>query len=167
VALADADSSRVFWARDVGDAVQALEWSRGGELLLVRRARSLVVLGFGGRVRHAFLEQSGAAPVTAAAWAPSGRSFAFAQKAGRGSSLWVIPRLAPDAAAARRVFRGAGDFSYLAWSPDGRWLLVGWRDADQWLFIRSARVRRIEAVSRIAAQFDSARFPTVAGWCCG
>jgi Tol biopolymer transport system component len=125
-----------------------------------------VVLGAGGRVRQAFLERSGAAPVLGAAWSPSGRSIAFVQKAQRRSVLWVIPQLRPDGSTARRVFSGVGDFSDLAWSPDGRWLLVGWRDADQWVFIRSARVRRLEAVSRIAQQFESTRFPHVAGWCC-
>ncbi len=64
----------------------------------------------------------------------------------------------------RTVFTAAGRVAELAWSPDGRWLLVAWPEADQWIFIR-ARGEKIEAVSRIAAQFGGA-FPEVAGWCC-
>ena len=100
-------------------------------------------------------------------FSPNGRSLAFVQRTAGRSFLWVVPRLAPDASAARRVFSGVGSFTDLEWSPDGRWLLVGWRDADQWVFIRSARVRKIEAVSGIRSQFDSTRFPSVSGWCCG
>jgi hypothetical protein len=71
-----------------------------------------------------------------------------------------------------RERRGApvtGGFAGLQWSPDGRWLLVAWRDADQWLFVHGDRV---VAVSNIARAFaPSGRvpvaFPTLGGWCCG
>jgi hypothetical protein len=58
-------------------------------------------------------------------------------------------------------------FGGLAWSPDGRWLLVDWRSADQWVFIRSAAVRRID-VRNIGNTFDSGpeHYATLAGWCC-
>jgi WD40 domain-containing protein len=65
-----------------------------------------------------------------------------------------------------RVFAGSGHFTDLAWSPNGRWLLVAWKEANQWVFIRSARVQTIRAVSGIKSQFDSRTFPTIAGWCC-
>ena len=67
----------------------------------------------------------------------------------------------------RVVFSGAGTFAGLAWSPDQRWLLVDWRSADQWIFIRSAAVRRI-AVRNIGNTFDSGpeHYATLAGWCC-
>jgi WD40 repeat protein len=64
----------------------------------------------------------------------------------------------------RTVFTGAGRVAELAWSPDGRWLLVAWPEADQWIFVRASG-RKIEAVSNIARQFGGA-FPEVEGWCC-
>jgi Tol biopolymer transport system component len=165
VAAVEADTGRRLWRpRRAGD-VRGLQWSADGRLLLVRGARSLLVLGPNGRV-HFDLLRGNAAPVLSARFAPGGRSVAFVQQAEGRSSLWVIPRLRPDGSAARRVFSGAGEFSDLDWSPDGRWLLVGWREADQWVFIRSAGVGRLAAVSRIKGQFDSTRFPRVAGWCC-
>jgi hypothetical protein len=164
VTLADAVSGRRLWARRAGD-VRRLRWSDDGELLLVQSTRALRVYGASGALRFDLLGPE-AAPVSAAAIAPSGKSVAFVQQVGLRSELWVVPRLAPDASAARPVFSGAGRFSDVAWSPDGRWLLLAWRDADQWLFVRSAGVRRVEAVSTIAGQFRSRTFPSLEGWCC-
>jgi hypothetical protein len=66
----------------------------------------------------------------------------------------------------RRVFAGSGALASVDWSPNGRWLLVAWEDADQWVFVRVVGARRIAAVSNITAQFRSSRFPRVDGWCC-
>jgi hypothetical protein len=65
----------------------------------------------------------------------------------------------------RRLFAGAGGFTDLAWSPDGRWLLVAWENADQWLFLRTSG-RRVLAVGSIAEQFGGGSFPHLGGWCC-
>ena len=51
-------------------------------------------------------------------------------------------------------------------SPDGRWTVVGWADADQLVFTRLGRPRQIRAVSDVSAQFRSRSFPTLEGWCC-
>jgi hypothetical protein len=88
------------------------------------------------------------------------------------------PRGADCVPTERRVFTGAGRFEDLAWSPDGRWLLVTWPDADQFLFLRlefplrgQLALRKIVAVSGIRQEFDPGGaghgdFPRVAGWCC-
>jgi hypothetical protein len=161
----DADSGRVLWRAPARGPIDALEWSHDGKALLVRGPRSLRVLGTDGRLRLDLLGP-GAAPVVAAALAPNGRSLAFVQRAAGRSTLWIVPRLRPAGRAARKVFAGAGRFTDVAWSPDGSWLLLGWRDADQWLFVRSSGVRRLEAVSSISRQFRGAAFPRLEGWCC-
>jgi hypothetical protein len=51
-------------------------------------------------------------------------------------------------------------------SPDGRWTVVGWADADQLVFTRLGRPRQIRAVSNVSAQFRSRSFPRIEGWCC-
>jgi hypothetical protein len=61
------------------------------------------------------------------------------------------------------VFRGTGVFAQAVPSPNGRWLLVTWPTADQWVFVRPG-TRRIVGVSRISSQFGG--FPRVEGWCC-
>lgn len=64
----------------------------------------------------------------------------------------------------RVVFRGTGVFDQAVQSPDGRWLLVTWPTADQWVFVRPGPPRRIVGASRISVQFGG--FPRVQGWCC-
>jgi hypothetical protein len=64
-------------------------------------------------------------------------------------------------------FSGTGTFTDVVPSPDARWLLVGWRDADQWLFISRRGPRRVRAVAGIADQFDSRSFPSPKGWVAG
>jgi hypothetical protein len=63
------------------------------------------------------------------------------------------------------VFSASGRLERPVWSPDGRWLLVGWPTADQWVFVR-ADGKRIRAVSNVSEQFRSRSFPRVEGWCC-
>ena len=92
---------------------------------------------------------------------PTGTALALLLRRGERSEVAIL-----DRGRFHRVFSGAGRFTGLEWSPDGRWLLVAWKDADQWVFIRSAHVRRIRAVSGISAQFGGGSFPTLAGWCC-
>ena len=158
------DRCELLWRSQALTDVRALEWSRDGSMLLVRGERSLSVLDARGRVRFDLLARQ-AAPVLAAAFSPAGDAVAFVQLAGGRSTLWLVPRLRPDRSAARKLFEGTGAFTGLVWSPDGSRLLVAWREADQWVFVRTAGARRIEAVSRIRAQFGGS-FPRLAGWCC-
>jgi hypothetical protein len=97
--------------------------------------------------------------VSDAAFAPAGHRIALA----RGGEILVLDadRLR---AAPRRFFRVTGRIGQIAWSPNGRWLLVTWPAADQFLFVRSAR--RIRAFSGIARQFGGGAFPRIGGWCC-
>jgi hypothetical protein len=64
----------------------------------------------------------------------------------------------------RVVFRGTGVFDQVVASPDGRWLLVSWPTANQWVFIR-LHPRKIVGVARITQQFG--RDARIGGWCCG
>jgi hypothetical protein len=51
------------------------------------------------------------------------------------------------------------------WSPDGRRLLVAWRDADQWLLLGPGR--RVRPLAGVSGDLGAgAGFPGVAGWCC-
>ncbi|MGH3105159.1 MAG: hypothetical protein ACRDN6_13790 [Gaiellaceae bacterium] len=143
-----------------GEPPIQLAWSPSGRRLLVLSHRSLRVLDSRGRLLRGMAAPPGAVNV-AAAW--RGESFALVRRLERsGESELVLVRRGR----ARRIFAGSGRFTDVVWSPDGRWLVLGWRDADQWLFIRSAGVHEIEAVSAISAQFRSAAFPSLRGWCC-
>lgn len=67
--------------------------------------------------------------------------------------------------AVRRVL-GEARFETPVRSPDGRWLAIGWPEADQLVFIRVAGRQQIRAVSNVSQQFRSGSFPRVEGWCC-
>jgi hypothetical protein len=63
------------------------------------------------------------------------------------------------------VFRTPGHLDGVTSSPDRRWLLVGWPEADQWVFVRTDG-SALRAVAHVSEQFRSHSFPRVAGWCC-
>jgi hypothetical protein len=162
VAVADADASRRLWTRVAQQRPVELEWSARGDALLARGPSSITVFGADGRSRLEPLGP-GAAPLVDASFAPSG-AVAFVQEADTRSSLWVYSKLRPDGTAARRVFASAGVFDRVLWSADGHWLLLSWPSADQWLFFRSAEVRRLTPISGIERAFGPGAVP--AGWCC-
>ena len=65
----------------------------------------------------------------------------------------------------RAVFTTTGTLRSLAWSPNGRRLLVRRAEADQWLLLSPATAHApITAIAGISRRFGSA--PTVQGWCC-
>jgi hypothetical protein len=163
IAVQNAETRRRVWLR-AARGVKQLEWSFDGELLLVRQARSLRIYDAAGAVRHELLRPSVAARATAAAFAPDSRRVAFVQQTAGTSHVWIIDDVRSDASAARKLFSGSGAFTALTWSPDGRWLVVAWRDADQWLFLSTVGRRRVTAVANVTDQFGSRRFPTLGGW---
>jgi hypothetical protein len=161
VVMVDSDTGAVRARAEPLHEVRELQWSGDGRLLLVRAARGLAVLDGQGRRRYALLGRE-AAPVADATFV--GRGVAFVQWADGGSSVWHVPRLAADRSAARRVFEGAGRIDGVHPSPDGRWLLLSWPSADQWVFVRTAGAPRIDGVDGIWRQLRSSA--TVEGWCC-
>jgi hypothetical protein len=70
-----------------------------------------------------------------------------------------------DEASVRRLL-GDGRFAEPVRSADGRWLAVGWPEADQLVFLRVVGREQIRAVSNVSSQFQSSSFPQIEGWCC-
>jgi hypothetical protein len=131
-----------------------LLWSADGRrLVLVTRDR-LAVFAAGRPEPLAVRRLPG---VAEAAFAPSGRWIAAVREAD-------VVLLDADRPGARleRAFAGAGGLDGLAWSPDGRWLVVSWPDADQWVFVRVEGPRRLEAVSNVREQLGAGA--TLRGW---
>ncbi len=162
----DVGSGRTLWrSPPFGGGIQSLEWSSSGRLLVVARS-FFVVLDRHGRP---ISKGSTGRPAEATAIAPNGAHIALARQTPAGSELALLS-VAPTGVHERRLFGGPGRFTDLAWSPDGAWLLLGWPDADQWLFIRPSD-RKVDAVSDISRQFApgagrTVGFPHLAGWCC-
>ena len=167
----ETDTAETLWSAATGPGPLQLEWSSDGRRLLVVTSTgsgrfTISVYDEGGRRLQSLIFPGRFAD---AAFAPDDHRIALArQRAGRSELLLV------DGDVLRRqqpVFSGAGRFGDLAWAPGGRWLVLGWESADQWLFIRSTDVEKIKAVSSLAKQFDpggtgAGSFPRIEGWCC-
>ncbi|MGH2992844.1 MAG: WD40 repeat domain-containing protein [Solirubrobacterales bacterium] len=170
VRLVNADSGRELWASArITTEIESLEWSADGRSLLVLTSSFFVVLDESG---DSIAKGPTGEPATAAAFSPQSGRIALVRrstgKAPPGRSELVL--LDVDGFGERRLFDGPGRFTDVTWSPDGEWLLLSWRDADQWLFIRPSD-ERVVAVSNISRQFDPGAsdpraFPRVSGWCC-
>jgi hypothetical protein len=165
VVLVDADTGHILSkdrARiEGGSAVTPREiaWTFDGRYLVAVAPREVVVRPAGGRPAAAFLLPPGR---HALAMVPRSHRFALTRSVARGQTEIIV--FGPRARPARRVFVAAGAFTSLTWSPDARWLLVDWAQADQWLFIRSPTVRHVKAVANIDESFG--RPTSIAGWCC-
>jgi hypothetical protein len=157
VQVDDADSGRLVWRAPFDAIPTKLEWSSDGRLLLAISPFRLRVYDSRGRV-VAQDDPSDATMDADATFVPGTHRVAVIRVHGAQSDVFEL-------GTGRTLFRSTGIFRQLAASPDGRWLLVTWPTANQWVFVRVAGPRRIVAVSQIARQFGG--FPRVAGWCCG
>ena len=163
VVLRDVDSGVTLWRRPV-QSPGSLVWSGDGKRLAVASRHGVTVLDGNGRV----LRSGGqlGATIMGAAFRPGTHALALNLRTVVRSQVRL---LRTDAGVGSRLlFAGAGEFGDIAWSPDGKWLLVDWRSANQWLFLQGSRVR---AVANIARQFprhdDAPPLLHLAGrWCC-
>jgi hypothetical protein len=162
--VVDVDSREELWEAPFSGNAAQLAWSADGSRLLIVSpeersrlydARGQVVETIDG--------------VTRAAFAPAGTlAYATFDPATNTSAIVLL-----DGGRSQRLFTGEGRFADPTWSPNGRWLLVPWPDADQWLFFRAPSVRGLVAVPNIAHEFDpggegipplTPPFPRVSGW---
>jgi hypothetical protein len=139
--------------------IRELAWSRDGRHLAALSARALTLLDANGRVVRTVELPSRARQV---ALHPSGKRAAVVVAGAGGTRVLDVPLAGTGAP--RQLFQG--DVDGLAWSRDGRRLLLAWRDADQWLLLGpNGRVRRV--LHGVSAELGVAGgFPRLAGWCC-
>ena len=160
VSIYDVDSGIGPWTDAPGPgwsrrfrAPRKLEWSSDGKRLLLLTREALVQFGPRSSTPLSVREER----LVDAAFRPRSHELAIIRTRQGVSELLVGKRV---------LFRGTGQFRDLAWSPDGRWLLVSWPTADQWVFVRATGGRRIRGVANVSEQFRSRSFPRVEGWCC-
>jgi WD40-like Beta Propeller Repeat len=158
----DGDTGRTLWSARPRTMTRELEWSADGQRLLAVSTRAVSAYSASGR-RLVSRAMPGGAQVLDAALSPSGSKLALVS--GGGVTVENVQGGHPSA---RRVLAGSG-LGQVAWSPNGRWLVITWPAANQWVFVRVLGAPRIFAVSRIAQQFSAggrSRFPELEGWCC-
>jgi hypothetical protein len=151
--VVDADTGAVL--SRVAARPTKLAWSADGRTLLVFSPHRM--RAYEGAKVVAADDPSDATADRDAAFVGRTPEVAAIRIAGDGSNVFSL-------SSGRTFFRGTGVFEQLAWSPDGRWLLVTWPTANQWVFVRT-KPRKLVGVSRITQQFG--RGARVEGWCCG
>jgi hypothetical protein len=163
VHVTDADGDE-RWSAEPGAPPAKLVWSSDGRFLLVVTTGARHQLyGQGGR-RAGVLRTPPAHSVLDAEFEPGTRRVAYSAFDGQsGRGIVVLGE--------ERLQRVEGRISDLQFSPDGRWLLAGWPEADQLLFLRLPGVQRIVAVDDVRREFDPGspgigEFPRISGWCC-
>lgn len=147
-----------------------LDWTRDGTRLMVLYPDRVRVVDDSGHEVWSTRFPNGREAI-GGTWVPGTEAMnvVLRQRGGSAVSHVVFVARRYDDVVKRSVFTGSGRFRAPVASPDGRWLIVGWPKADQWLFIGGSSRTRIDAVANIRRQFGAgrgARFPAVAGWCC-
>jgi hypothetical protein len=136
-----------------------LEWTADGRQLVAVGAHTIGV--FAQRGPQLRRIDAGASTIAMSSVSPDGGNIAFIETRTGQSSLQVTgTRAGPT----REIFKGVGIFTNVLWAPNGRSLLLDWNSANQWLFIHSVPVKKVDAVSNISTSFGEES--SLAGWCC-
>jgi hypothetical protein len=157
VRVFDADARKLLWRTPPGpDGIRAVTWSDDGARLLVLGRQSVSGYLASGRL----IRRVPTLGLTrAAAFAPASHRFALTVS----SNLLLVDgdtMRFPN----RPLFTGAPALRDVGWSPDGRWLLIGWPAADQLVFVHVGATPKLIAVSNVSRQFLSRSFPGLGGW---
>jgi dipeptidyl aminopeptidase/acylaminoacyl peptidase len=176
VELMHADSREVLWRSSRGPVPTELDWSADGSMLVAVSGSTLRLFGRNGEPIGTRQLPAGI-HATSGAFAPTGSTFAITgtsneREGTHGVALTLD--LGSPTGRTTRLFAGPGRFDGLSWSPNGAWLLVGWRDANEWLFLRPStpgHERHVKTAADVSRQFDPGStgyspFPRPVGWCC-
>jgi dipeptidyl aminopeptidase/acylaminoacyl peptidase len=178
--LLNTDTRQTLGSSPALPGIEALAWSPDGSTLLEASPRSLrlrevTVSKLGDRLELGpprRVDLPAGATVRTAAFAPDSQTVAALLRlpaSGPRSIRSEVISIGVTDGTQRRLFGVSGGLSDLAWSPQGRRLLLTWPLADQWLFIPVGG-RGIRAIDRISEVFGpgerSPSFPRIEGWCC-
>ena len=177
ITTVDADSGRELWHRTSSRRPISVTWS-GPDRLVVATVNGVRVLDRDGELVTS-PPLPAASTVESVTPSPGGERLAIVLGE-RGVALdarsrLYLARIAGGEPRERTVFSGFGRFGEPTFSPDGEWILMPWKDTDQWLFISPSEdrklLRRVVAVGDIGRQFDPGgrgrgSAPAIEGWCC-
>ena len=174
IRVIDVDRVQTLEKLGAPERLRGLAWSGDGERLLAFSPRNLQVSDADGGTLTGWRAPPDT-ELTAAGFLGDGERVVLLQTKtandGTTSSTVSVFTPGPGATSPQVVFRTPGLLKGLALSPDGKWLVVGWRSADQWLFLEpkaGGEVRAFENISaQVAAGDPKPPFPRPTGWCCG
>jgi hypothetical protein len=141
-----------------------LSWSGDGRYLAVTSSPRSLVLAASGRLRRT-VSMLGA-ELLQTTFRPGTHRLAVSVRLPGRSQVELVDIDRPGHA--KLLFAGPGTFGELAWSPNGRWLLVDWPSADQWLFVGGSRVRAVANIEQEFPRRDKAGqlLQLADRWCC-
>jgi hypothetical protein len=139
-----------------------LAWSADGRRLLAMNPVKLVVLAASLRPVGALLSSGETSAFTTAAFAARGHAVVLLRRS-NATGRTRVDLLSPGHPV-RPLESLVGSLFGLAPSPDGRTVLVGWRAADQWLLVPTARGGRTRRVTGLTATFGSPTVPLAGAW---
>jgi hypothetical protein len=179
--IVETETERALASAPAAAGITTLGWSADGRLLLELSPhglwlRRLHLDKLAERIRLGVPQRvplPADAVVRAAAFAPQRPTIAALLERHARTGEPRSEALLTDAGGGppRRLFAVSGRLNQLAWSPDGRRLLLAWPAADQWLFLPVDGPGHIRAIANIASVFSPglsgrAPFPQIDGWCC-
>jgi hypothetical protein len=181
--ILDADSGEQLGSASALRGATALAWAPSGSPILeasplALRTRTVAIDKLAGRARLGApqaLRLPAGATVESAAFSTHSSAVAAILRLpahGEGPTRSELVLYGPGGGPPRRLLSVPGSLSGLLWSPDGRRLLVSWREVDEWLFIPAEGNREGRAFGPIAPEFApgaapaDAEFPRAEGWCC-
>jgi hypothetical protein len=166
VRAADAATARELWSTASGPAVRFLSWSADGSRLAAVSARAVRFYDARGRLLRRLRLPAGTT-ADAAAFSRQGALLALALHDARRDFSQVVTT-SPGASTLRPLFGGRGRIGGLVYSPPGGWLLVAWRGADEWVFLRTPAADRVKTVGGVTRRLEpgASAYPQVLGWCC-
>jgi hypothetical protein len=170
IELVDVDTTKTIWLSAPGDPPIQLVWSEDGQRLLALGERSLRVFDSDGNKLWAIGMPVGPSGVVFVR--KSHRFILIRYSTATQRSDLVLFQAETTPGEPRFLYSAPGDFGTLAISQNGQWLLVGWINANQWLFLRLTSAKA-ESVSNIVEQFGGSSsaslekaFPSSVSWCC-
>jgi hypothetical protein len=169
VVTIDPSRRTALWRSAPGPQPHTLAWSPDGRVLAAVGLRGVRLFTAGGRPLRPVRASRGE-ELTAAAFVPRSPLLALVRRSDGHSRVTVGRAGRPG----EEVFQAPGRIAGVTFSPDGRWMLLGWRVADEWLFLSSptlgrGRGERVVPVSGISSRIAPAApgrwaFPEVRGW---
>ncbi len=181
VVVAETDTNSKMDAVRASPGIVGLGWSADGHALVEFSRRAIWIRDVRMNKLASSLRLGAArrvplpagAVVRAATFSPRGHAIAalLDRPPGPGPPRSEALQIDPAGGPSRRLFGVSGHLTELAWSPDGRRLLLAWPAADQWLFVPTEGGARLRAIGDVAAVFAPgnsrrAAYPRVEGWCC-
>jgi hypothetical protein len=170
--VVDADSRRELWRTPRIEGIRGLSFSR--RLLVVLTGRNARLYGPHRLIR---LAVSPALPkghiLLDASPLPGGKVlYADYDPAADATAIVLAYCFAPGPClliGPSQVFQGPGRIGNFTLSPDGRWLVAAWPEADQLLFFRVGRFNKVDFVPDVTREFSASGatggpFPRIAGW---